>query len=421
MSKEPLKSSINVLVWVCRIIVGGAFVFSAITKAVDPWGTIFKFEQYFSAWGVTEPRSLLLGLAILLCVCEFLLGISILTGIYRKISPWFILVFAGFFLILTGYIAIVSPIDDCGCFGDALKLSNWATFFKNIILVALIIVLLKFNDDVEGFFKPELQWLVALFSILYIFGVSLDGYLIQPPLDFRPFPIGTNLLEDFSSADTYFIYEKDGKQQEFSADALPSEESGWNFVGRKEAETKDSPLEIYDEEGDNIKDSVIPEDSEAVIFVIPEKDRLEISLSMYVNRIKAYADNQGIESFAVIGDATPENINQWKDLAMADYPVYSADETQLKQLSRGEMSIVTVDRGTIKNKFSLSMISNAGLQKLEKGEINLDDLPGFDSGRVFAWMSRIYILLLIILFFCSWFVPKKKEEQNEDSEAINED
>ena len=156
-----------------------------IAKSDDPWGTIFKIEQYLSVWEMPQPRSLIIAAAFSLAIAEFMLGIAVLLGIYRRNAPKGIALMMLIFLPLTGYIAVTSPVDDCGCFGDAWVISNTMTFIKNILLTLLTILLLRWNKSVPSIFTPGLQWIISTISIAYIFIIAMFGFHIQPLIDFQ--------------------------------------------------------------------------------------------------------------------------------------------------------------------------------------------------------------------------------------------
>lgn len=390
-------------VWTARLIAGSCFIISAFSKGIDPWGTIFKFEQYFSVWGFHEPRSLLLAMAVGLCILEFLVGVSLFAGMYRNSAPKVGFVLILFFLLLTGYILIYSPVDDCGCFGDMLKISNTATFIKNIILALLILFLLKYNCRCRGIFTPLMQWLVVTFSILYIIALGIIGYLVQPLIDFRPFREGKALL-DSGTENIRFIYEKNGEKSLFAADDLPSPDSGWIYVGRKD-DFKDSPrLFIENAYGDDVTDEVIPETGDLLLIITPEVKRGDVSTTMYLNRIAAAANKEDIPVISIIG-GTAEDIEKWKDLSMASYPIYLAEDSQLKTLARGETSLVMVHDGIISEKISLSIISNGLINKLEKGNVSLNQFLSFNQS---LWLTRINVSYLIVLLLCALPTLKKK-------------
>ena len=275
-------------IWLSRIVIGICFIFSGFAKADDPWGTIFKIEQYLSVWEMPQPRSLIIAAAFSLAIAEFMLGIAVLLGIYRRNAPKGIALMMLIFLPLTGYIAVTSPVDDCGCFGDAWVISNTMTFIKNILLTLLTIPLLWWNKSVPSIFTPGLQWIISTISIAYIFIIAMFGFHIQPLIDFRSFPIGSTLTED-NEADNMsitFIYEKDGKRKEFDTANLPSEDSGWVFVDRKEIKSGRSPFIIENNEGDDITENLLGDSSsDRLLLIIPEPQRADLASTMQINQL----------------------------------------------------------------------------------------------------------------------------------------
>jgi len=186
-----------------RIIVGALFIFSGFVKLVDPLGSSYKFEEYFGA-EVLNLEFLIpfaLPFAILLILIELLLGIALLLGYKTKLTLWSLLSITLFFLFLTWYSATYDKVTDCGCFGDAVKLSPWETFYKNIIFILLIVFLLFNQKRIQPIFgKYFRNWamFLALTGCLYTIYISLN-YL--PIIDFRPYAIGKNLAEGMEYKD----------------------------------------------------------------------------------------------------------------------------------------------------------------------------------------------------------------------------
>lgn len=187
------------------------------------------------------PNLLLVG-AFALCAYEFVVGVFLLLGCFRRSTPIFATVFMVVMLPLTFWIAVWNPVADCGCFGDAIILSNWATFWKNVVLTAAVVYLIKFNASERCLVRPSLQWLALLGSCGFVVAVAAGGYIYQPLIDFRPYPVGSDLIdrnaddEDDaeSDEDLYFVYEKDGVEKRFSIDdELPADDSGWEFLRRE--------------------------------------------------------------------------------------------------------------------------------------------------------------------------------------------
>ncbi|HDS07662.1 MAG TPA: DoxX family protein, partial [Bacteroides sp.] len=126
---------------ISRILLGAVFIFSGFVKAVDPLGSAYKFSDYFHAFGLKFLDGLSLPLGILLPALELALGIMLLLGYRKKIVTWAVTVFMVFFTLLTLVLAVFNPVEDCGCFGDALVLTNWETFFKNVVLMVFVVIL----------------------------------------------------------------------------------------------------------------------------------------------------------------------------------------------------------------------------------------------------------------------------------------
>ena len=150
----------------CRIVTGGVFVFSGFVKGIDPWGTVYKMDEYLVAMGMPLYDSLILAGVFGLCALEFLIGIYLIFGCYRKSAPMLALLFMCVMLPLTLWIAIADPVADCGCFGDALVISNWATFWKNVAITCLIIWLIKSNRRVPCIITPAFQWMAFVATVL---------------------------------------------------------------------------------------------------------------------------------------------------------------------------------------------------------------------------------------------------------------
>lgn len=389
-------------VWAARIVTGAAFVFSGFTKGVDPWGTVYKLEQYAGVWNVPQPRSLLVIATFALCMFEFLAGVSLLTGIYRRLAPRLTFLLTFLFLLLTGYQLFVPLVDDCGCFGDAWVLSPLATFLKNVALVALLGFLCIENTRVGGLFSPLQQWVALMASGAYLATVFVIGYMAQPLVDFRPFAVGVDLLaNDEGTDDIKFIYERDGMENSFNMDELPDPESGWIFKRRVDDSAADRRLrlQIEDAEGEFVTDDVIPDDGDAILVVIPELNRADLASTMYLNRIFRVAQARDVDMFAVVGAATGPDLERWADLAMASYPLFQGEDTQLKELSRGDVSMVYVSNGVIKHKISLSVVSNVSVQELEKGDISLSELLDFGGSDLLTWLNRSYFIVMMVLLF----------------------
>lgn len=349
------------IVWVLRLVIGATFIMSGFVKGVDPWGSCIKIGEYFEAWGLTVPQALITIASFLLAGYEFVWGMLLLFGCYKRISVWALTLMMAFLLPLTLYIAIFSPVEDCGCFGDFLILSNWATFVKNLFITGALIYLCKYNAFVDGLFIPYIQWVIGGIITLYILAIELFGYNVQPLIDFRRFSPGTELLsdgDDESSETIYeYIYEKDGRRESFRIENLP--DSSWTFVDRSlisGEESVDDGFVIIDEEGDDITEDIIDTDVEQLIVTVPDISKVDLSCTYLINELNDFITARGGSLVALI-NADSDGISWWKDISMADYPIYQTDPKLLKELARGNSALIFLDHGNVEWKRTLSSIS----------------------------------------------------------------
>ncbi|MDE7471451.1 MAG: DoxX family protein [Paramuribaculum sp.] len=397
MNPETRSRLIVAFVWILRISIGVVFIASGLAKTIDLWGTVYKIEEYLKVWHMWQPRSLVFMASFLLAGIEFVLGSLLLIGAYRRASVWLLLLMMCGMLPLTLYIYVSNPVSDCGCFGDMLLLSNAATFWKNVVISAGLIFLCCFNRRVAPLFSPWIQWLVTALLIAYTMIVGLYGYNIQPMVDFRSFPAGSAILSsDDNISRARFIYVKDGKKREFDMDNLPGEE--WTYVGRVEDSDKKLPTEmaVFDSYGEDVTADVIPLEGHAIILVVPEISRAEVSYTYFLNELNERITADGGSMLAIVSGADTE-IEMWRDLAMAEYPVYSAESTLLKELSRGNMSIVSLSNGIIDWKQNLSTVDSDTFLK-EYQPSDPESVAPFDGPATLRYLSLLLAVILGVLY-----------------------
>lgn len=227
----------KIIVEISRIILGLTFMFSGFVKAVDPWGTAYKVEDYFLAFNLSSFSFLSFPISAVLCIMEFMLGAFMLFGLYRVWTSRLLLGVMCFMTPLTLYLAIANPVSDCGCFGDFLIISNWQTFYKNIILILCSIITVIYSERIRNAFTGKTYWIAFLFIIFFSIGFVFRNYIYEPILDFRPYHIGANIKEEMKVKEgkgrieeSILVYSKDGVEQEFTEDNYPWEDSTWVFV-----------------------------------------------------------------------------------------------------------------------------------------------------------------------------------------------
>ncbi|MDE5969662.1 MAG: DoxX family protein, partial [Muribaculaceae bacterium] len=349
-----------------RLLAGGLFIFSGFVKAVDLWGFIFKIDEYFAIVNFSAPRSVSLAFALIIAGFEFIGGVLLLSGSYRRWSVIVMTALMAGFDILTLYLWITDPIPNCGCFGDAWVLSNGATFFKNVILTAMLVFLLFYNKKVRyALFKPAVQWIAFAASFFYIVCVAMVCYNVQPQIDFRPYPVGRQLIADSDDIENIKYTYTDGKtQRTFTADNLPDE--GWEFVSVIEESPKSGNdfFSVYDGDED-VSDEVFSKVPRRFLLVIPELNRADISFSHFVNDLFRLCKKNNIKFSALIA-TNDAGLERWQDYSLAAYDCFTAEDTSLKELARGNMSLVYLENGVIKWKSTVSSAYETDLDKLEK-------------------------------------------------------
>lgn len=378
MTQKQKVKGIGWLVWFSRLLLGGVFVFSGLVKAVDPLGTAYKIDDYLIAMGLPEWMSLSLPISIVMVVGEFALGMLLLLGIWRKRTLWLIGLFLFFFTPLTLWIALANPVEDCGCFGDALKIGNWETFWKNIILLAAWAILIIRRKDIVPLFGKKITPIVSLFVLLFGFLFALRNLYRLPAFDFRPYRIGASIPEqmqvDPELADVYetvFIYQKEGVEKEFSEDDYPWNDSTWTFVDMESRLVKEGvkpaieDFAVADLNHDKITGEIVAgEDITEPLLLEPDWLFLMIAWSlekMNLHHLKRFVDLQQFAvsrgyNFYLITASSSEVVAAWEKEHQTGFKFGVADERVLKTMIRSNPGLILLREGRVVNKWDDSKV-----------------------------------------------------------------
>ena len=401
------------IVNICRFILGATFVFSGFVKAVDPLGTYYKIQDYLAAFGMQQllPDIMPLLMSALLAVLEFAVGMHLLLGIKRRFTTRLALLIMLVMTPLTLYLALTNPISDCGCFGDALVLTNWQTFGKNVVLLTCAIVLMITPWAMVRFLTKKMEWTLSNYCI--VFALALAGYCLAtlPIIDFRPYKIGNNIREGMEIPegakptifDTRFIMEKDGVKQTFTVDNYP--DSTWTFVS---AETvvveKGYEPPIHDfvmeslETGEDITDEVLDDPGYTFLLITHRTEEADEGNIDLINELYEYCLENGYKFYA-LSSSSAEAIELWRDRTGAEYPFCIMDDITLKTMVRSNHGLMLIKEGVILNKWPSSQLPDEfdltdNLEQLPLGQVKeVNDLRTL--GIVGLWY--IIPLLLIIL------------------------
>ncbi len=395
-------------VWVniCRFVLAVVFIFSGFVKAIDPFGSFYKIQDYLTAFNLISwfPGYWPLLFAVLLAAIEFCAGIYLFLGIRRKISSTLAFLLMLVMTPLTLYLALADPVSDCGCFGDALVLTNWQTFGKNVVLLVAAVTVFRQWREITRFITLKMEWIFSMYTILFVFALSAYCLRNLPLLDFRPYKIGTNIKAGMeipegaklSVLETTFVMEKDGKRKEFTLDNYP--DSTWTFVEtRTIVKEKGYEPPIHDfamqslTSGTDITDSVLTSRGYTFLLVahrIEEADDSNIDL---INEIYDYSVEHGYGFYALT--SSPEDaIALWCDRTGAEYPFCQMDDITLKTIIRSNPGLLLIKGGTILNKW--------GDSQLPDEYVLTDSLDKLELGRqkyVNDWYTMGYVLLWFIV------------------------
>lgn len=417
--------SIFIVTWLMRLLVGATFTVSGLAKAIDPWGTYYKMQDYLAALHIPleEWGNTVLVLSFFLFSLEFFIGVSLLFGCFRKAVPILAALVMLVMLPLTLWIAIADPVEDCGCFGDFLVISNWATFAKNVLLSAAVVWLLKFNKRAASLINPYLQWMAVVAMGAYILVVGFVGYREQPMIDFRQYKVGTRLFasqDDGPEFDTVyeFVYSKNGVEKTFGEDdELPEESDGWKFVRREEkgfveneypesAAPVASDFRIWNEDASEDVTEALEELYNQLILLVPDIKTLSMADSWKINILYDMSVANGLEFYAV-ASGDPSDIERWRDLSSGQYLVYTAEDTSIKELVRGNPALVSVQDGIIRWKTALSSIVLSDPADGNEDNACIDNFKTYPIGVGMTGPQALTCLSLILAGFLAIlaFIP----------------
>lgn len=351
---------------VCRFVLAATFIFSGYVKAIDPLGTLYKLKDYAAAMSLNGllPDWVLVGVAIALGALEFALGVFMLFAVRRHVVSRITLAFMTVMTVLTLWIFVADPVKDCGCFGDALKLTNGETLLKNIVLIACAALVAWRPADMARFISRSNQWIVRYYTVAYIVITSVYCLYTLPIFDFRPYHVGTNIKQGMEipegaeqpEFESTFLLRKNGETREFTLDNYP--DSTWEYVDTRTVQTKkgyEPPIHDFAltscDTGEDITEQVLTKKGYTFLLVSPRLAVADDSNFGDIDQIYEYAEENGADFYCVTASANDE-IERWRDLTGAEYQFCNADETTLKTMIRSNPGLMLLKDGTIIDKWS---------------------------------------------------------------------
>ena len=385
------KAAVNI----ARMILAVTFVLSGFVKAVDPLGTQYKIADYLQAMhlGTLVPDFVTLGASVILSAVEFVLGVCLLFAIRRRLISLLMLLMMLVMTPLTLWLAVANPVSDCGCFGEALVLTNWQTFGKNVVLLLLAILVRWRPLDMVRFISKSTQWLIINYTVVFIFAVSGWSLYDRPYFDFRPYHIGTDLR------------------------------TGWQrMMNGEESPYSDLFMERYGD-GAEMTDSLLGAKGYVFLLVAPHLEQADDSQLDRINEVYEYADDHAYPFYCLTASGE-RGINQWREATGAEYPYCQTDETTLKTIIRSNPGLLLLHDGVIIRKWSHNRLPNdmmltQPLERLDIGKMPDDSIPQ-KILVILLW----YVLPLAMITFADrlwvWVRGKRKKqvaETVEDTES----
>ena len=359
------KAAVNI----CRIVLALTFIFSGFVKAVDPLGTQYKIHDYLVAMGLGRmvPDFTTLSASVLLAATEFFLGICLLFAIRRRIVSKLVLAVMVFMTPLTLWLALADPITDCGCFGDAVVLTNWQTLWKNVLLLGAAIVVWKWPLEQPRLISRANQWIVMNYSLVFILlFIAAKSLYTLPQFDFRPYHIGADIRE------------------------------GWT----KMMEGEDTPFtDLFIEQvsdGEDITEQILTDKGYTFLLVAPHLEQADDSRLDEINQMYEYSLDSGYPFYCVTASGE-KAIENWRDRTGAEYPFCHTDDITLKTMIRSNPGLILLKDGKVIRKWSHNNLPTEEelTSRLEDNE--LGQLPDETVTTKILWVLTWFVLPLLIL------------------------
>lgn len=362
-----LSKTGNILLVVCRMLLGAVFVFSGFVKAIDPLGFSSKITEYLEAMGglVGAMSVFSFWIAVALSALELGVGLCLILKVHVRIASVIALIFMLIMTPLTLWIALKNPVSDCGCFGDALVISNWATFYKNVVLFILVLFPLIFQSRIRSTFTPVTQNLYAIGFLSLSFILSAYCYRHLPLIDFLPYKNGVNIAQEMiipegATTDKYettFIYQKNGVQKEFTLENYPKNDSTWKFVDQKTVlvtegyKAKIHDFSIVTLDFQDITEQVLYDPGYTYLLIMHNVKGASGTGLRKAERLYQQVVGRGAKFYALTA-STDEEIQLLKEKYKLTFPFCKTDPTTLKTIIRANPGLLLLKNGTIAGKWN---------------------------------------------------------------------
>lgn len=409
----------TLLVNASRVLLAVVFMVSGFVKAVDPVGFMYKIKEYFAAFGFVDvPDFGMLCLALLFCGIEFIAGFFLLTGVYRRLVALLSFLMLLVYTPLTLYVALENPVPDCGCFGEAFRLTNWGTFVKNMLLLLFAAVVCFRNNMYKRRVSCKNRWMVVLFAFAYLLLLEAVSVWHLPVIDFRPYAIGIDLREAVKDVPSVYemryVYEKGGEQQVFTSDALP--DSTWNYMGcRNELVVKGHAATAKDfsfidrETGDDVVDAILADTGYVALVVMESLEKADESRVDKINDLYDYCKSGRVAFFAATSSGN-DAVESWCKRTGAEYPLFWADDVMLKTVVRANPGLLLLKDGVVVGKWNINDVPE--IDNLSPAELFVNARSYVDIMRGWSFWLLLFAVPVAIILFMDMFAGSASKREN---------
>lgn len=363
------------VVWTVRILVGVLFIFSGLVKLNDPMGFAFKLEDYFAPDVLNLPflNPLALPLAIVIVTIEIVLGVMLLLGFKARLTLYLLLAMIVFFTFLTFYSAYFNKVTDCGCFGDAIPLTPWQSFTKDVILLVLIVFLLIYRDSIRPLLSDKISVGIVLISTVLCLVVARHVLYHLPFIDFRPYAVGKSIVDGMKTAEELglespkymtiytLINIKTGETREVNSDEYIAERwwerSEWEIQSDKTRTVKvrkgyEPPIHDFKIvlNGEDITQEVLSADR-VMLVIMYNIHKTDLSNFQKINALAELAERSGAKVYGVTG-SSESDFEPIRHEVQAAYPWATCDMTTLKTMIRSNPGVMILSKGTVMAMYS---------------------------------------------------------------------
>lgn len=352
------------LTWISRITVGVLFIVSGLIKANDPIGFGIKLHDYWMVFGMEWLDVISVPLAVFICVAEVVLGAATLTGTKMRFVSWSLLLMIIFFTFLTFYSAYFNKVTDCGCFGDAIKLTPWQSFWKDIILLFFILILFIQRNKITSVLSPTGDKIVLIGSGLLVTIFSIYCIRHLPVIDFRAYKIGSNIPEKMKIPEgapqdefqtvLYYKNLKTGERKEFTVDNYPWQDTlNWKWdttvtkLVKKGFEPPIHDFKIMSQDGStDYTEDILNNPDYNFLLIAYDITKTDREVQPKINEFAEKCQKHGI-NFIGLSASGSQAVDQFRHEVQAMYDYYVTDETVLKTMIRSNPGLIMLKKGTV--------------------------------------------------------------------------